>query len=232
MGVKLTIVEGDCLQVLPEIPDESVDLVFADYPFNCQDGRKDYLQFVKETAEEFYRVLKVNCALIVINNPSNIFKTIKFYSRFVFRGSIALIRKGALRPAWHFGFQHNYCVIFLKPDESGKADVRMKWNGTKQNHDKTFMTDVVHYQNGFRKGKHWHPQAVPLGLTKKLVEIFSDKEDLVLDPFLGSGTTMKASLELDRNCFGIELKPKYAEMARSRVDGGQKDLIIEGRLTR
>lgn len=208
----------DCIQGLRKLPDNCVDFIFADYPFNCQDGRKNYSLFVKETAEEFYRVLKPNCALLIINNPSNIFKNIHYYKKFVYRDGIALIRRGALRPAWHFGFQHNYCLILLKPDAHRKVNIKLKWNGCKKNHDKEFMTDVVTYQNGYRKGKDWHPQAFPLNLTKKFIEIFTDEGDIVLDPFMGSGTTAVACRQLNRKFIGFEVNPEYVRIANKRLE--------------
>jgi DNA modification methylase len=117
-----------------------------------------------------------------------------------------------------FGFQHNYCLVLYKGDSKKK-----KWNGTKKNHDKTFLTDVIKYQNGYRgKGKDFHPQAIPLDLTKKFIEILSDKGDLILDTFLGSGTTIIACNELNRNCIGIELKKEYIDMVQRRVERWEK----------
>jgi len=207
------IIQGDCLEVLKTLPDESVDFILADYPFNCQDGRKDYFEFVKKTADEFYRVLKLNGNLLVLNNPINIFKTSSFYHQFNYRNGIALIRKGSLRPAWMFGFQHNYALILYKGNSK-----KEKWNGATTNHDKSFLTDVIEYQNGFRgKGKMWHPQAIPLELTKTFVSVLSDHGDVVLDPFLGSGTTAVACVETGRNFIGIELKPEYVKIAHKRL---------------
>ena len=212
------IIQGDCIEEMKKLENESVDMIIADYPFNSQDGRKDYFDFVEQTAELFYKILKDGGNLIVINNPINIFKTSHFFHKFNSRNSIALIRKGSLRPAWMFGFQHNYCLVLYKGDSKKK-----KWNGTKKNHDKTFLTDVIQYQNGYRgKGKDFHPQAIPLDLTKKFIEILSDKGDLILDTFLGSGTTIIACNELNRNCIGIELKKEYIDMVQRRVERWEK----------
>jgi site-specific DNA-methyltransferase (adenine-specific) len=214
-GVNLELINGDCIKAMKNIPDNSVDMILADYPFNCQDKKNNYISFVKKTSNQFYRVLKDNCALIIINNPPNIFKTISSYKKFTYRNGITLLRKGSLRPAWHFGFQHNYCIIFIKGN-----DIRNKWNGTKVNHDKTFLTDVIEYQNGYRgKGKMWHPQAIPLPLTEEFIRIFSDEGDTILDPFLGSGTSAIACINNNRNIIGIEYKKEYYNMCKQRISG-------------
>jgi len=207
----------DCLEFLKQIKDDEVDLIIADYPFNCQDGRSNYKEFITETANEFFRILKLDKPLIIINNPPNIFRTVKCYEKFYYRNGIVLLRKGALRPTYHFGFQHNYCIVFLKA-EDGKADIKKVWNGTKVNHDATFLTDVIEYQNGYRgMGEKWHPQAIPLDLTMKFIELFSNDGDLVLDCFMGSGTSAIASKKLNRNFIGCEINEEYFKMAQDRI---------------
>lgn len=204
----------DCIEGMKQLPDKSVDFILSDYPFNCQDGRKDYENFIGETALEFERVLKDDGNLLIINNPTNIFRTQYHYLlKFNIRNGIALIRKGSLRPAWMLGFQHNYALLLYKGDSK-----KVKWNGSTKNHDKTFMTDVIEYQNGYRgKGKDWHPQAIPLKLTQTFVELLSNKGDLVLDPFMGSGTTAVACKQLNRRFIGFEISEEYCKIANKRL---------------
>lgn len=211
---------GDCLELIHQVDDESVDMIFCDYPFNSQDGKTDYVDFIDKLSMGFYRVLKPDCVLLIVNNPANIYKTRYCYEQFTHRDSVALIRKGSLRPAWMFGFQHNYLMTFMKGDNK-----KVKWNGPKKNHDKSFLTDVIEYQNGYRgKGKNWHPQAMPLPLVKTLVGLYSDEGDIVLDPFFGAGTTGVACVELKRNYIGIEYNEKYAIMAKERID----NMVLNG----
>ncbi len=99
---KNKIYHVDCLEGFKFIDDSSVDLIIADYPFNCQDGKKDYDLFIKQTATHFYRILKENCILIVINNPKNIFLYSHHFNKFKLRDNLALIRNSTIRPAWHF----------------------------------------------------------------------------------------------------------------------------------
>jgi len=207
------ILQGDCLDLMGKLPSESIDFVFCDYPFNCQDGRKEYVPFVEATAREFKRLLKTNCVLLVVNNPANIVKTLHAFKEFHHRDTIILTRKGSIRPAYRFGFQHNQLLTFVNGE-----DIKYKWNGTKVNHDKTFLTDVIPYQNGYRgKGKDWHPQAMPYELVARFVEIFSDENDVVLDPFMGSDTTALACVELGRRFIGMEYNQKYVDMANKRI---------------
>jgi site-specific DNA-methyltransferase (adenine-specific) len=66
-----------------------------------------------------------------------------------------------------------------------------------------------------------HPCPKPVKWAKWLIERTTEPNDIILDPFLGSGTTMEACQELNRNCIGIEISPKYCEIVRKRCFGRQ-----------
>jgi DNA modification methylase len=186
---------------------ESVDLIFADYPFNIQDGKKDYSAFVCNTAIEFHRILKDGGNLVIVNNPSNHFKTLQYFTQFfTMRNKMALLRKGAFYPAYHFGFAHNDAYFLVKG-----ANMKAKWNGNKKNHQ-PFDKDFIEYQNGRRTKAGWHPQAMPQALVNKWVEYLSDEGDIVYDPFTGSGTTWIAC-GTKRKFIGSEFSEKYYQLA-------------------
>jgi site-specific DNA-methyltransferase (adenine-specific) len=208
------IYNQDCLTGIKQIPDSSIDMVFCDYPFNIQDGRDDYVKFVDDLSKEIYRVLKPNCVFLIVNNPANIYKTRNCYDQFTHRDTVVLVKKGAIRPAKHFGFMHNVMMTFIKGTDTGH-----KWNGTRINHDKNFPTDVMEYQNGYiAKGGYQHLQAMPLDLVQRMVEIYSNAGDTVLDPFMGAGTTAVACKRTGRNYVGFELKKKYYDLINDRLE--------------
>ena len=210
----LTITNTDALAGMALLEPESVDFIISDYPFNCQDGRTDYVDFVEQTAIEYERILRPGGNLLVINNPANIFKTTHCFQSFTFRNGLALIRRGCLRPAWMLGFQHNYALLLCK---GSKKD---KWNGATTNHDKTWWTDVRTYQNGYRGTRgRWHPQALPLPLVNDVVELISNEGDTVLDPFMGAGTVALACLQLNRDYLGFEINRQYYLIAKTRTEG-------------
>ena len=70
-----------------------------------------------------------------------------------------------------------------------------------------------------------HCAAYPVELPKRLIKMFSYVEDYILDPFLGSGTTIKAAKDLGRNSVGIELNPKYLKIIEEKVGVKQKDMF-------
>jgi site-specific DNA-methyltransferase (adenine-specific) len=62
-----------------------------------------------------------------------------------------------------------------------------------------------------------HPTQKPVNLLKRLIEIFTDEGDVVIDPVAGSGTTLRAAAELGRNCYGFEIDRKFYEDAKGKM---------------
>ena len=73
--------------------------------------------------------------------------------------------------------------------------------------------------------KSGHPTQKPLQLLERIILASSNENELVLDPFLGSGTTAVACKRSKRNYIGIEINPKYCEMAQQRIEGQPKPLL-------
>jgi site-specific DNA-methyltransferase (adenine-specific) len=71
-------------------------------------------------------------------------------------------------------------------------------------------------------GISWHPSPFPEELPRRLIKLYSYPGDVILDPFLGSGTTMLVARKLSRSCIGIEINPKYVIKAKERVGFGQQ----------
>lgn len=79
------------------------------------------------------------------------------------------------------------------------------------------------YESRDIRDKHVHPATFPISLSKKVIELFTHKGELVLDPFVGSGTTLVAAKDLDRNAVGFDLQKQYVELCASRLK--QHDLF-------
>jgi DNA modification methylase len=67
------------------------------------------------------------------------------------------------------------------------------------------------------RNKNIHPATFPIALAKKVIELFTHKGELVLDPFVGSGTTLVAAQDTDRNAVGFDLQQKYIDLCKSRL---------------
>ncbi|MDF1538697.1 MAG: DNA methyltransferase [Candidatus Thorarchaeota archaeon] len=75
----------------------------------------------------------------------------------------------------------------------------------------------LYYEKRDLRDKNQHPAVFPIALPAKCIELFTHKGELVLDPFVGSGTTLLAAQDLDRNAVGFDLKKDYVELSRSRL---------------
>src|SRR5271157_3201259 len=75
----------------------------------------------------------------------------------------------------------------------------------------------VNYEGRDIRDKETHPATFPISLSKRVIELFTHKGELVLDPFCGSGTTMVAAQDLERNAVGFDLQEKYISLSQSRI---------------
>ena len=99
---------------------------------------------------------------------------------------------------------------------------RKQWNGGGR---------AAIWRHTVERGEKRHPTQKPLRLIRELVHLFSDVDDTVLDPFMGSGTTGVAAIKEGRRFIGIEIDPDYFEIAVQRVSEAQKqgDLFVDTR---
>jgi site-specific DNA-methyltransferase (adenine-specific) len=120
------------------------------------------------------------------------------------------MRKAGFRSS----FEHGVWLINSQERCIGNAKIVIKsktFNFQKQEE----MMNVMKYNIG--KKDTTHPTEKPLILTENFINIFTNKGDIVLDPFLGSGTTAVACKNLDRNYIGIELNQEYVKIAEQRI---------------
>lgn len=219
----VTIYHGNCLEIMALL--DPVDSVITDPPF-------------EKEAHTLQRRVKRDAGIMAIEALP--FEMISEETRSLAAAHIArLTRRWALAfcqieaaPAWRAAFEQAEMVyrrtcLWVKPDGmpqySGdrpgmgyetfvamhKAG-RSKWNGGGRH-------GVFTFNKGEGGGVSGHPTTKPLKLMKDLVSLFSDLGETVLDPFMGSGTTLRAAKDLSRKAIGIELEEKYCEIAARRM---------------
>lgn len=204
------ILEGDCLEILRTLPDGSVDLVLTDPPYgvNYHDrtGRgienDNGVEIVSAAFRDLYRVLKPNTFCVSFYGWSNV--------DLLFRSW----RAAGFRPVGHLVWPKRYS------SSSGFVEYRheqayllAKGSPRRPEHQ---ISDVQPWQY---TGNHLHPTEKAVSVLRPLIEVFSKPNDVVLDPFSGSGSTSVAAAQCGRRYIGIEIEPRYCAIARGRLNG-------------
>ena len=218
----VTIYHGDCREILPDLP--KVDLVVTDPPYNLgkkygpgtDDARPEdeYWSWFDEVFQGISRLLD-NGFIYVTHSDKGMWKAKPHLEECGFSYIQTLIwwgRNGYSmqlhRTTW--SFRHEPILFFKKGDpgvlQSGKPG---QWYTT--------VIEAPRPQSNFTEGR-FHPTQKPVKLFKVLIA--RTPGDLILDPFLGSGTTVIAAKALARHCIGIEIEEKYCEIAAKRCSQG------------
>jgi DNA modification methylase len=212
------IVCGDALEVLRTFPDNSIDLVVTDPPFKVSQmygGGVDAdnlinVSSILQVFPEVSRVLKENRFLVTFYD--NRILPFLFHSvrgtDLVYRKSIYLYRKWGNANRWLGWMQCTDPIcFFVKGHDEPFRPSELKG---KVRHD----TYVKAHPEAITTG---HPAQKPLELLRDIIAWCSEKGDIVLDPYVGSGITCIASKQLHRNFIGIDISPEFCALSESML---------------
>lgn len=220
------LIQGNCFDVLPSLEDESIDLVLTDPPYNVGlefEGEdlelESYLEFSRCWIQECYRVLKKSGAFFMTYYSFGLQDIIPILKKLDWKWANMIIWRfpNLVSGGWsktQYEFSYQPILFFTKKDFKIDIKGRNFKRGTVKQDVWVFTVCQSNYkEDGIRK---IHPAQKPLDLFKKIIEDTSNEGDVVLDPFLGSGTTIRACQETRRSCIGIELDARYCEMIKKR----------------
>lgn len=203
-----TIINGDCLAVLPRLPAGSINFVLTDPPYlaryKARDGRTvpgdDTDAWLKPAFAAIHRVLERNSFCVSFYGWPHADRFLAAYRAAGFRIVGHLVcPKPYASATKHLRYQHECAYLLAKgyPAEPAKpvSDV-LKWTYT---------------------GNKLHPTQKPLSVLLPLVESFCAPQGTVLDPFAGSGSSLAAAKQLSRSYLGIELDAGYHAAAQQRL---------------
>lgn len=240
------LIQGDCLRVLPMLEDESVDLIFADPPYNIGKrgakmiweeksfhiidakwdniDEKKYSELLKSFIKESVRISKWGGSIFITGTSHNIFQVRQYLENedLRFRNFITWFKPNAmpLRNAdkGFFAYSCEYVCFYTKGQKekirTWNYNLLKEMNGGKQIRDMWSIKVCVNNKWGV-------PAQKPEELLKLIILATTRENDIILDPFLGSGTTMKVCQDLKRSCIGIEINPDYCEIVKKRCFGRQ-----------
>lgn len=226
---------GDAIDLFKSLDDESVNLIIADPPYNLGKdygnnhdlkGFDEYILFTKEWLTEAKRVLKPNGTIYVfmgVRFISYLYEIMDRDLKLFFNSWIVWHYTQGLGKTKGFSPRHDDILVFNKGKEFifNLDDIRVpqKFYRERNNMRGANPGDVwqfshVHYSNPNRQN---HPTQKPEGVIERIVLASSNENDLILDPFSGSGTTLRVCQQLNRRAIGFELNPEYVEMTKQRL---------------
>lgn len=230
------IYEGDCLEVMKQIDDKSVDMILCDLPYGVTARNKwDVIIPFDKLWEQYKRIIKDNgVAVLTATQPfvsmlvmSNIkmFKYEWIWEKSKGAGFLNA-KKQPLRnheqvlifynspskynPQFHKGKPYNHKEPSKLSDNY--REFKLKRSISDGNY---YPKTIIHFPNA--KSEANHPTQKPVALFEYLIRTYTNEGDLVLDNCIGSGTTAIACINTNRNFIGIELESKYVDIANKRL---------------
>ncbi|MFA5433729.1 MAG: site-specific DNA-methyltransferase [Candidatus Paceibacterota bacterium] len=236
---------GDCLELFKNIPDNSVDVTFADPPFNLKKNYtsygdslefQEYLDWCEKWISEMVRVTKPTGSIFLHNIPKWLTYYATYLNKFAnFKHWISWDAPTApmgksLQPA-HYG------ILFYTKEAKGSKIYELRhphkrdrkqgylWKdyGGKKDQLHPFgplvsdvWTDIHRIKHNTKRDPH--PCQLPIHLMDRLILMTTDENDIVLDPFSGTGTTAIAAKRLGRKYIGFELDKKYVEISQQKLE--------------
>lgn len=234
-----SIVLGDALELLPGVPSGTVDLIVTDPPFAidfrakkmnynrtganvidgyCEIDGRDYADFSQRWMEEAYRVLSPSGSMYVFSGWNRLKDVLSALDETGFSTINHIIWK------YQFGVftrkkyvTSHYHILFAVRNPA-------KYTFNKIEH---YPEDVWTINREYWKGRKKTPTKLPPDLVRKILSFSSNPGDLVLDPFLGSGTVAMVSKEMGRHFLGFELVRDYYDFARERIESAESTDKVE-----
>lgn len=238
------VIAGDCLEVIKNIPDNSIDITFADPPFNLKkkyNGYKDnkefstYLAWCKQWIHEMVRITKPTGSIFVHNIPkwltyySNFLNEIAYFKHWITWDAPSAPMGKSLQPS-HYGIlyyvkdikKRKFYEIRYTHKRCRKCGYLLKDYGGKKASLHPFGPLVSDVWTDIHRIKHnkyrdEHPCQLPIHLLERIILMSTDENDIVLDPFVGTGTTVIAAKRLGRRFIGIDIDEIYVNITKNKL---------------
>ena len=240
----------DCLKIMKQLPDKSIDMILCDLPYNITSMKWDCLIPFEPMWNELHRIVKDNTAIVLfcsglftidlINSNRQMFKYKLIWEKNVPTG----MSSAKYRPMKYYEEvcifakgKTTYNPIMKERVGVGKAcynydhycnpNNHINLEKKKKKYDPDFVqpSDILKFNVvPNRKGK-LHPTQKPVELCEYLIKTYSNKGDIILDFTMGSGSTGEASLNLGRKFIGVELDKNYFNIAKNRIEECENNLI-------
>jgi site-specific DNA-methyltransferase (adenine-specific) len=245
-----TVIQGDCLEVMKDIPDKCIDAIICDPPYGTTSIKWDECLDFSKMWDSYERILVENGTVVLFG--SGIFSSKLICSKESWYKYTLIWRKSKcgspLLAKYRPMIKHEDVCVFTKKGKKHKVfnptllegkpykrnNVGIKLNnhgyGLKQvttNNEGTRYSDsILDFPQRWRRQDQIHPTQKPVELMEFLIRTYTNEGDMVLDNCAGSFTTAIACENLKRNWIGIELEEKYCRIGRQRILDNRKSLGV------
>lgn len=242
---EVKLLQGDCLELMSNIPDESIDMVLADLPYGSTKNKWDSQIPLDQLWEGYKRIIKPRgCIALFAQVP---------FAQILGASNLEMLKyewiwekpmsTGRLNCNFAPMKAHENILIFSKsaacyvkdksramkyfPQMTEGSPYIVKYRGNSTNYDMKWQRQITTINNGTRyprdvqKFTHdkdkYHPTQKPVALLEYLIRTYTEEGDTVLDNVMGSGSTGVAAVNTGRNFIGIELDENYFNIAKERI---------------
>lgn len=240
----INLYNGDCLEIMKNIPNNSVDMVLCDPPYGTTPLKWDSVIPFDKMWEQYYRVGKDNCAFVIFGNEpfstflrmsnienyrydwywqkerlTNVFQIKKRCGKVIENIIVFYKRQPTYNPQ---KFEHTGKLVSNKIGENARFSSTQA--GSSKIRPKEYIDDGTRYPiqvlkfNRENSRKLLHPTQKPVALLEYLIKTYTNERDIVLDNCMGSGSTGVACINTNRNFIGIELDENYFNIAKERIN--------------
>jgi site-specific DNA-methyltransferase (adenine-specific) len=239
---------GDCLEVMPQLPDKSVDAIITDLPYGTTACSWDTVIPFEPLWAQVKRLLKPRG--VFVTTASQPFTSALVMSNPEWFSDEWIWRKDRPSNVYHARRHplkyHESIVAFAQNGHTYNPQMGVRHPNNKRN-NKARVNHSNHFGDVYLEISHGasdeiypcsifeysrpqdklHPTQKPLALYEYLILTYTNPGDVVLDPCMGSGTTLEACVKTGRDGVGIELREDYYDIARRRIEAAQQQLTLE-----
>lgn len=244
---------GDCLEVMNQIPDNSIDMVLCDLPYGTTACKWDRIIPFEPLWEQYNRICKNHSPIILFGREPftsiMVASNIKNYKhKWVWNKK----QSGSFFNAKFMPLQIEEDIVVFSPDKGGGGnkvnyypilrDGKLRKRGGASSAPKFvsgglkegysdysseyYPTNILEFPNCSHRKDRTHPTQKPVELCEYLIKTYSQEGETVLDNCMGSGTTGVACIHTGRNFIGIEKEEKYFEIAKKRIEDERKSFAL------
>ncbi len=235
----IELLHGDCLELMKDIPDKSIDMILCDLPYGTTACKWDVIIPFEPLWKEYKRIIKDRgCIALFGSEPFSSYLRISNIKQYKYDwiwdkkkgGNIMNLKQQPYKV--HeiisvFAGGNYYPIMTDQKPRTGKTYSAGEANGIEnygdlRHYNKKYPKSIIDESNANQKGKQ-HPTQKPTKLLEYLIKTYTLEGETVLDNCMGSGSTGVACINTNRNFIGIEKDDKYFDIAKKRIKEAEQN---------